>query len=352
MSYVGPPSAEEQLEFLKKLQRLLGEGNFTASYKFALLHAIADLCVQMGDDSGAELELHTFEIAEQFIRLYWCQTAPYVTSDHQQILKQNTGRQAAIINCIAKQYKHHHGSLASLERSGSEWTDLIRQVERTVSRMPLWKLQTLGAERLEFLYQNLDRGNIVRLKPGVAYCFRVFYSMVREMIKGAWSMFVQKQNLSILGQVTDLSSFLFGSQRSSLSKYYPLLREVQSGRCFYCDKNVTKTKGDIDHFIPWRLYALDLGHNFVLAHKGCNSSKSDLLAAEEHLERWMHRSQVYKHELEDGFDQLNVLHSWPTTHSIARWAYHQSHQAGRQVWVEKKIIRPLSGAWNGILEEI
>ncbi len=351
MSNTKPPTAEEQLVFLRKLQRLLSEGSFTASYKFALLHAIADLCVLKGDDSGSELELHTSDIAQQFIRLYWCQTAPFVTNDHHQILKQNTGQQAAIINRVAEQYALHQGSLASLERTHNDWGPLMSKVERIVMDMPLWKLQTLGAERLEFLYLNHDVGRLIRLKPGIAYCFRAFYSMVTEMIKGAWSMFVQKRNLPVLGQISDLRSFLFGSQRSSLSKFYPLLKEVQLGRCFYCNKNVTKAQGDIDHFIPWRLYALDLGHNFVLAHKGCNSSKSDLLAAEEHLERWMLRSHVYHHELEDGFDQLNVLHNWPTTHSIAQWAYRQSHQSGRQVWVKKKIIRPLSEAWEGILEE-
>ena len=35
--------------------------------------------------------------------------------------------------------------------------------------MPLWKLQTVGDERLDFLYDNVDRGTIVTLKPGVAY---------------------------------------------------------------------------------------------------------------------------------------------------------------------------------------
>ncbi len=30
----------------------------------------------------------------------------------------------------------------------------------------------------------------------------------------------------------------------------------------------------IDHFIPWSRYPIDLGHNFVLAHAGCNSAKA------------------------------------------------------------------------------
>ena len=71
MSRPGPPTASKQLDFLRSLQQLMDEGSFVASYKFALLHAIADLCLVKGDVGGAELELSTSEMAEQFVRLYW-----------------------------------------------------------------------------------------------------------------------------------------------------------------------------------------------------------------------------------------------------------------------------------------
>ena len=48
-----PPTPEQQLRFLRQFQRLLDEGSFVATYKFALLHAIVDLGVAKGDDSGA-----------------------------------------------------------------------------------------------------------------------------------------------------------------------------------------------------------------------------------------------------------------------------------------------------------
>ena len=194
------------------------------------------------------------------------------------------------------------------------------------------------------------RGGIrwVLLEPGVAYCFRAFYLMVSDMIEGAWSHFVQRRNPRLLGQVVDLRSFLFGTRRTSLETYRPLLRDLQQGRCFYCERDI-RSGGDVDHFIPWRRYALELGHNFVLAHQGCNSSKSDLLAAEEHLERWTERNRTCRGELEVGFDERKVLHDWPATRQIARWAYGQVHQAGGQVWVQAKELRPLSDDWRRIL---
>ena len=53
------PTPEEQVLFLRNIQRLLAEGQFVASYKFALLHALADLAVLKGDDSGTPLDLDT-----------------------------------------------------------------------------------------------------------------------------------------------------------------------------------------------------------------------------------------------------------------------------------------------------
>src|SRR5208283_4640526 len=71
------PSPAEQVEFLGNIERVLSEGQFVATYKYALLVAIADLAVQMGSDAGSELDLPVRSIAEKFIELYWRQCAPY-----------------------------------------------------------------------------------------------------------------------------------------------------------------------------------------------------------------------------------------------------------------------------------
>ena len=59
------PSAEAQLDFIRQLRRLLDEGSFVATYKYALLHAIADLCVTKGDDTGAPLTITTRDLADR-----------------------------------------------------------------------------------------------------------------------------------------------------------------------------------------------------------------------------------------------------------------------------------------------
>jgi hypothetical protein len=44
-----------------------------------------------------------------------------------------------------------------------------------------------------------------------------------------------------------------------------------------CCRRPLKEAGHVDHFIPWPRYAVDLGHNFVLAHASRNERKFDRL---------------------------------------------------------------------------
>ena len=346
---MGVPSPREQIEFLQKLQRLLDEGVFVASYKYALLHAIADLCITRGDDSGDELELSTREIAERFIELYWRQSVPFPGGERFDVLKQNTGRQAAVVRELHETRSQYGERLARLKDESDEWSRILRSVDRRVRDMPLWRLQTVGQEEVEFLYENEGRGKSIVLRPGVAYCFRAFYPLVLDLIEGAWSHYVRRQNQDLLGTSTDLRSFLFGSDRTALARYRPVLEEVQDDVCLYCRDRLGSRKTDLDHFIPWRRYPTDLGHNFVLVHATCNSRKGDRLAAVPHLRRWRDRNVEKGRALARGFDELGVAHDLEASWSVARWAYRQVESTGGQVWVEGSRLEHLSGEWVRVL---
>ena len=95
------PTAEQQLQFLQHLQRLFDEGDFVATYKYALLMSLAELAVESGVDEG-ELELPMIDVAEKFAELYWSQTLPFVSGvpgASAAILTQNQGKQAAVVVC-------------------------------------------------------------------------------------------------------------------------------------------------------------------------------------------------------------------------------------------------------------
>lgn len=174
------PTPEEQVHFLRNIQRLLAEGLFVASYKFAVVHALADLAVLKGEDTGAPLDLDTEDIAAKFVELYWQQSRPFQLANETAgpILQQNTGRQAAIISKIVDAQQSCGASLFRLKQSTPDrWSELVAEVDQVVRTMPLWKLQTVGEERLEFLYENLG-GHSLRATPQpCGWRIRVMFAM-------------------------------------------------------------------------------------------------------------------------------------------------------------------------------
>lgn len=345
------PSPEEQVFFLRNVQRLLNDGQFTASYKFALLLALADLAVLKGEDTGAPLELSTREIAEKFIEFYWQQCRPFQCSDQSSgsILGQNKGKQAAVLSDIIRVQGHCGGSLFRLrQQEHNLWESLLRDVRDTVCEQPLRYLQNVGGETVSFLYEGTTQRKAITLKTGVAYCFRAFYGLLRDLIQGAWVRFVQRLNGERLGNLTDLGTFLFGRERGALEAYRDILLDVQGGRCFYCHKDLHR-QADVDHFIPWCRYPTDLGHNFVLSHPACNNAKSDHLAAEEHLTAWAERNRTHQDELHARLLEAALPHDLAASIRISEWAYEQTERAKGQVWLEKSVFRHLGPEWRRLL---
>ncbi len=344
------PNDREQLLFLFKIQRLLGEGSFTASYKFALLNALADIAVEKGHDTGAPLLIPIENIAEKFIQYYWPQSAPYLSQDGTiKIIQQNTDRQAEIIRHLVEARAGTDRSLARIKLDRLAYRRLVKKVARVVENMPLFRLQTLGREQVEFLYPNKIVNQEIELLPGVCFCLRQFHLIIKDLIQTAWVRFIHRvrANQDILGQVKDLAEFLFGSERADLSVFTGILVEQQKGECFYCQKSL-KHNLAVDHFIPWVRYPIDLGHNFVLAHQTCNSAKSDTLAAVRHLERWWQRNEDYGKVMSEVFNSKGLIHDLQATKEIGRWAYELAESSGAQVWATRDQYEKLGPEWKAI----
>ena len=340
-------AAEEQLTFITNVQRILNEGSFVATYKFALIMSLADYSVKNGDDSGEPVQLTTRDIAESFVEYYWRQAVPYALGNVQasvSVLKQGTGLQPVVLSRIIQLHGLFNGSLAAARKDSKTWSVLLNKVAATIALMPLWKLQVVGKSTVPFLYKQNGSGNIINFQPGIVYCFRRFYDLIRNLIQGAWIRHVRSLNVSLLGE-TDLSEFLFGAERSSLPGLRAILKGIQSDSCFYC-KGKLLEGGDIDHFVPWSRYPLDLGHNFVLAHSVCNRSKRAFLAAPIHLENWQKRNQFYGNTLSQEFDAHSILHNQEATEKIAYWAYSQAEKAGSNLWHYKDNVTQIDESWR------
>ena len=339
--------AESQIQFLVNFQRLLDEGKFTASYKFALLLALADLAVELGDDSAEGLDLPTRKIAEKFIQYYWRQALPYPqAASSPTVLKQNTGKPATVLRMIIETQRDVGPSVAHVRSERMVWHRILNDVDQTVRVMPLWKLQMIGGETADFLYENRGRGRTIRLRPGVSFCLRKFHSLISDLVRGAWVRFVRRTNQSILGTMTDLADFLFGVERSQLGSVRPILRELQRGECFYCRKSISSGSGHIDHFIPWARYAVDLGHNFVLSHGSCNSAKGDRIASQRHLDRWIDRNLNQGAQVDQLLGDQSVVCDLHTSWRITHWAYLNTASAQGLVWEKRDEMVALGEGWD------
>jgi len=282
------------------------------------------------------------ELADRFIALYWRQVAPFGEAD---MLAQNRGRQAsAIIRIAALRAK---APTLATARANARWPALVKQIGRLLVDMPLWKLQLVGKERLDFLYEErlVDRGIVLR--PGIAACFRSQFTIVQALVQTAWLAFVQRLPLNrpVLGPTSDLGEFLFGAERSGLRMIADGLRDLQDGCCFYCGGAI-RDGGAVDHFIPWSRYPRDLGHNFVLAHGACNNDKRDMLAATAHLQRWVERNNAQETALREVFGAAHFFFDADASFTVTEWSYENAERAQALVWVRKGQTARLSREWR------
>lgn len=144
------PAPSDQIKFLKNLQRLLAEGLFTATYKYALLAASADLCVEHGDDSGDPWTVSLFDLSGKLVEYYWRHATPYTAAGLSHVLRQSTGKQARVLKLVSDARDCYGPSLANMMRNATEWRPLVQSVVPTLKDQPLWRLQIVGQQETRF----------------------------------------------------------------------------------------------------------------------------------------------------------------------------------------------------------
>ena len=72
---------------------------------------------------------------------------PYPCPVNAKVLRQNTGKQAAIVNAVEAARAAFGNSLPMMMEDHAAWTALVRRVAGVVRFMPSWKVQTVGQER-------------------------------------------------------------------------------------------------------------------------------------------------------------------------------------------------------------
>jgi len=315
-------TTDDPIQFAERLLSLLDEGSFTATYKFAVLLGLMDLCLEHCDRFGEPAPMVTTrQLAEKVVDLYWSHTTPFESTEGE-VLRQNAGKPAVILSRIQRfRDTAAPDPGCSLHRarlsSRTAYQKMLDEVEWKLVEMPLPKLQRFGGSENRFIYEiswddavtrshfrdthqfdnrisfvGLAAHHLVRLAP-----------LLRPLIQQKWTEMVGRLNSL---DVARLESFLFGADRVSLQPVRGPLIDLQSDACFYCDGRL-RGEVDVDHFLPWSRYPDDRLDNLVVAHRRCNGQKKDFLASAKHLARWTQRLS----DSDLALDQIADDVSWP-----------------------------------------
>ena len=359
------PSVEQQARFLQKLQHLLVEGEFVATYKFALLLALVRWALEHPDHDERQ-PLDVRDLALHVIELYWPHTRPFATlagvageasppfapkfdSPGSGVLVQERGGQSLkILKEIEELQRRTRGAFRDAQ--DTERGALINAVRQSISDMPLWKLQSVRdrEEPLHFLYHRGRHKSEIVFEPGTVACLVAFADLIEALVRAAWLRFVLDCNSELLRASSQVETFLFPGDRASLEIWRRPIEGVQGSRCFYCDETM-HGRGEVDHFLPWARYRRDLGHNFVLAHKQCNQAKLDHLAAFAHLRRWCERNADPGGRLERSFTDAGLPHDWTTLRRVASSLYRVVEARDAGVWDRGRAFVRLDPAWRQLL---
>lgn len=346
----GPTDAVEVAE---RVLAVLDGGRFTTTYKFAVMLALIDCCLEGVNSTGEPpTVVHAHDVARVVLVRYWNQAAPWPGDEHARVPLQS--RQNDLVRRILE-IRAQLGpvSLADARRTQRAMVEgLLRETFVTIVRMPLPKLQRVGELEQTFLFtigwpDEVPRSRVldesfddrIHLLPGVGAHLIRLAGLLRPVIEERWAAFVAARNPELM-EHHQLTRFLFGAERTSLARVTDPLRELQGDSCFYCHERLSTTV-DVDHFLPWSRSRDDGLDNLVVAHRGCNGDKRDSLAALEHLGAWRDRSQ--RSELDAVASASRWSRDARRTSSLGMALYRWSPPA-TPLWVARGAYEPLNHA--------
>ena len=282
--------ADRQLELLERLQALLRESKYTTTYKFALLHALCDLALEL---PAGEHAVPLDKVAQRVIDLYWQQVVPFQVPRGASLvtLKQSTGGPAAAVALVAQWRKQTRSTTRADAWRARDYAPTMLSILR---KDVLRRLQARGAP---IIYREPVGKTHLELLPGVLETLRRFHGLLTDMIQVRWTAWIERRNPSVAGSDA-LRGHLFGVDRVSLRAVVAPMLKLQDGRCFYSGARITARSAEVDHVLPWSLTHNNSVGNLVLATKAANLAKRDRLPKEVDIKRWLQRNDTFANELQ------------------------------------------------------
>lgn len=279
-----------------------------SSYKYGFLKAIIDNLYNV----DADLKLSFDQLFGKFGEIYW-----------NLILKHGL-RQKAVTNDNRETYLEQvlHAAMQKYQilepipyesLTSEMMLDISHQVKMKCKK---YVVGALYEDTNRMFYSFSKKEEWIQINP-VMYEFVCKHKVVIEKLNYyEWARFLEKVNEETIA-VKLLDKIDESAKRNNLTMYRRILyEEFENKTCFYCGKQLSPDKIDVDHFIPWSFIKDDKLWNLVLACPECNRKKSDRLPADRYLNALLSRNQrliIEKHRPEMKCYQsrmINYVYNW------------------------------------------
>ena len=350
---------DETIRFAEKLIGLLEDGSFVATYKYAVLLGLIDLCMEQTQQSGAPPAMvTTTQLAQKVLAAYWPHTRGF--GEATVFLRQNSGGQAKILSLIRRFQNEAtvdpNTTLHRVRLSAPGGIDQLRmEIEWVLVQYPLPRVQKIGQREDRFIYdiswsESVRRrewrssdsfDNRIHFTPGASANLVRLAGLLKPLIQRKWSSHVARLNASDVPE-SHLDDFLFGMSRQAMNAVRAPLVELQEDQCFYCGDRF-RTSIEVDHFIPWSRLPDNGLDNLVAAHGQCNRSKRDFLASERHLSNWGQRFLDHEREVARIAHDVGWERNPPRTVGVVRGIYSRIPE-GVPLWHGTGEYRSADGA--------
>ena len=338
----GSNSSIPRLDPIEGVLEILTRGRMTGTNKLGLLLVLLDLApTRVQDNQPISLD----DIADRSLEIHW----PHGRLYEQERLRQSSAKKKRSDDTLADDTKimqrvHKMRELVKAElplevvkeRVNKQWKETQKSIEADLWRNPIDKLQNLPGDPPPFLYKTfqLKKARKIQFLPNVAATLTKFAGVLRPLIEYKFAEVVANINNKTLGTTVDqIHGHLFGSdRRMPPSGIRQGLLKIQNNRCIFSDKDLSSSPSSLDHVLPWSRIPLSHIENFVLTTPNINSSKSDILLAPEHLDKWIKHIKCHSHEIQ----KLAKKHKWPTDNTYVCEVAYSTYQ----------VLSPSTGVWH------
>ncbi|MFB9974356.1 HNH endonuclease [Allobacillus sp. SKP2-8] len=291
----------------------------SSTYKYALMKSIIENLYQVNEN----YELTYDQLAYVFAKVYWNLVINHNLTNH------NRGHPSSVVSAL-QGFKEKYSIPREFNFDKINHELQLKIVSKVKSIMKINVFGALYGDTKKQFYGFDHNREYFKLNPRVHEFMLTYQRLIVHLTNYHMARMIEQLN-----DIPDIN-YLIGkvesiAKRSSLKPYENILLHYFESTCFYCGRDLYKTKAThVDHFIPWSFVQSDHIWNLVLACNQCNTSKSDKLPDRQYLNFIIDRNEqlqekvienkqtllenykdkkiilLYDYSIKNGFDEIWV----------------------------------------------